>query len=147
MSESNEISLDGFQVVSGDYFNVLTRLQVPSITIWEEGQIGFCKQDLVLLNVCENILVQINSEARKIIIVPTTSKDKDAVCWLKKSDPPEARKLTSKKLTDKLYDTWGWDRTRIYRATGRLVTANNKVMLLFDFSEPESWPRPEARES
>ncbi len=103
MSVSNEISFDGFQAVSGDYYSVLTRLQASSLTICEGGHIGFCKQNLVLLNVCENTLIQINSEARKIIIVPTASKDKDAVCRLMKPYPPEPRKLASKKLTDKLY--------------------------------------------
>ena len=143
----NEISLEGFQVVSGDYFYAPSKLQAPSLTIWSEGYIGFCKQDLILLNACENILVQVNTETRKILVSPTTSKDKDAVRWLKKADPPEARKLTSKKLTDRLYDAWKWDSNRIYRTIGRLVTANNKVMLLFDFSEPESWVRPEARKT
>ncbi len=143
----NEISLEGFQVVSGDFFYAPTRLQAPTLTIWEDGSIGFCKQDLILLNVCENVLVQVNTEAQKILIVPTTSKDKDAVRWVKKTDPPEARKLTSKKLTDRLYDAWKWDRKRIYRSVGKLVTSGNKVMLLFDFSGPESWIKPEAKKS
>ena len=37
----NEISLEGFQVVSGDFFYAPTRLQAPTLTIWEDGSIGF----------------------------------------------------------------------------------------------------------
>ena len=40
---------------------------------------------------------------------------------------------------------WGWNIDYIYRAQGKLVTAGNKVMLLFDFTEPENWLRPEAK--
>lgn len=35
---------------------------------------------------------------------------------------------------------WGWEKNYVYRAIGRIVAADNKVMLLFDFREPESWP-------
>ena len=75
------------------------------------------------------------------------SESMNAVRWVKKIDPPEARKLTSKKLTDRLYDAWKWDRKRNYRSVGKLVTSGNKVMLLFDFSGPESWIKPEAKKS
>ena len=144
MEMVNEISLDGFQVVSGQYFYNATRVSAPTITFWD-GSIGFTKQDLLLLNSCENVLIQINSTDKKILIVPTTSKDKDAVRWIKKVDPLEARKISCQRLTDKLYETWGWDKDMIYRAPGRLVTAANKVMLYFDFSKPESWHKPEAK--
>ena len=142
--DENEIKLDGFQVVSGDYFYVPKKLYAPLLTIWD-GRIGFSKQDLLLLNVCENVLIQINSEQRRIIVSPTISKDKDAVRWIQKLDPLEARKIPCKKLTDTLYTTWSWDKDRIYRAEGKLVTPGNKVMILFDFSDPESWTRPEAK--
>lgn len=98
-----------------------------------------------MLNGCENVLIHINSEARKILIVPTSSSDKDAVRWVKKSHPREGRKISCKKLTDSMFDIWKWDREYIYRTVGRLVTSGNKVMLLFDFSEPECWKRPEAK--
>ena len=116
--ESVEISMDGFKVVSIDYFCAPARLPVPSFTIWY-GSIGFSKQDLLLLNSCENVVLQINSKKHQILVVPSTSKDKNA--------------------------EWGWDRDYNYRTSGKLVTSGNKVMLLFDFSDPESWKRPEAK--
>ena len=144
MEAINEISLEGFKVVSSDFFCGASRVQAPTLTVWD-GSIGFCKQDLIMLNACENILVHVNTKERKILIVPTTSKDKDGVRWVKKTNPLEARKLNCKKLTDGLYDTWGWDRNYIYRSAGKLVMAGNKVMMLFDFSDAESWKRPEAK--
>ena len=140
MNEVNEISLEGFKVVSGDFFVVSTRIQAPTLTIWENS-IGFSKQDLTMLNSCENILIKINGADRKILVIPTTSKDKDGVRWVKKLTPLEARKINCPKLTEHLFKTWAWDTDYIYRSTGHLVTSGNKVMLLFDFASPERWKK------
>ena len=146
MEQYNEISMDGFKVVSSDFFCTVSRVAAPTITVWD-GSIGFSKQDLLLLNSCENVLMQINAENKKILVVPTSSKDKDAIKWVKKTNPLEAKKFSCPKLTDNLYDAWNWDKDYIYRATGRLVTVQNKVMLYFDFSEPEKWKKPEAKDA
>ena len=146
MEQYNEISMDGFKVVSSDFFCTVSRVSAPTITVWD-GSIGFSKQDLLLLNSCENVLMQINAENKKILVVPTSSKDKDAIKWVKKTNPLEAKKFSCPKLTDNLYDAWNWDKDYIYRATGRLVTVQNKVMLYFDFSEPETWKKPEAKDA
>ena len=146
MEQYNEISMDGFKVVSSDFFCTVSRVSAPTITVWD-GSIGFSKQDLLLLNSCENVLMQINAENKKILVVPTSSKDKDAIKWVKKTNPLEAKKFSCPKLTDNLYDAWNWDKDYIYRATGRLATVQNKVMLYFDFSEPEKWKKPEAKDA
>lgn len=142
--DNNNISLDGFQIVSGDYFAYPTKTQEPTITIWD-GSIGFSKQDIVLLNSCENVRIHINYQEKKILVSTTNSNDKDGIRWMKKSNPIEARKISCLKLTDNLYSTWNWDCDYIYRTRGRLVTSGNKVMLLFDFNVPEKWKRPEAK--
>ena len=144
MDTINEISIDGFKVVSADYFTSITKPSSPTLTVWD-GRIGFTKQDILMLNSCDSILIQVHSEEKKILVVPTKSIDKDAIKWIKKNEPLEARKITCQKLTDKIYDIWGWDKDYIYRALGKLVTSNNKVMLLFDFENAEKWKRPEAR--
>lgn len=144
MESVNEISMDGFKVISGDYFYAPLRMQAPAFTIWDNC-IGFSKQDLILLNNCECILLRINVEERKMLVIPTSSKDKDAIRWLKRLEPLEARKINCPKLTDSLYESWNWDRDYIYRTTGKLVTSGNKVMLMFDFSNPERWKKPEAK--
>ena len=47
--------------------------------------------------------------------------------------------MESKRFGDQVYQAWGLDKEYNYRAVGRLVTANQKVMMLFDFSNAESW--------
>ncbi len=144
METVNEISLEGFQIVSSDFFTYATRTNAPTLTVWD-GSIGFSKQDVLLLNSCENIMIRINAKEYKALVIPTKSNDKDAIKWVKKLDPIEARKINCPKLTDKLYEMWGWDKDYVYRTNGRLVTSDNKVMLLFDFASPEKWKRPEAK--
>ena len=144
MEPVNEISLEGFKIVSGDFFSTVSRVSAPTMTVWD-GSIGFSKQDLLLLNSCENVIMQINAPERRVLIIPSSSKDKDSIRWIKKTNPLEARKFSCPRLTDNLYETWGWDKEMIYRTTGRLVTVANKVMLYFDFSSPERWKRPEAK--
>jgi len=143
-NDINEISLGGFKVVSGDFFMTPSRSAEPTLTVWN-GSIGFCKQDVLLLNSCDSVRVSVNAESKKILITPSASKDKDAIRWIRKTNPLEARRMACTKLTDKLYEAWEWDKDFIYRARGKLVTVNNKVMLLFDFNEIEKWKRPEAK--
>ena len=99
----------------------------------------------MLLNSCDSVRVSVNAESKKILITPSASKDKDAIRWIRKTNPLEARRMACTKLTDKLYEAWEWDKDFIYRARGKLVTVNNKVMLLFDFNDLEKWKRPEAK--
>lgn len=144
METVNDISLEGFKVVSSDFFYAPTKLQLPTFTVWD-GSISFSKHAVLMMNYCENVLLQIHSEGKKALVTPSSSKDKDAVRWLMKKEPFVGRKINCPKLTDKLYEVWNWDKNYTYRAVGKLVTSGNKVMLLFDFSQAESWKRPEAK--
>ncbi len=133
-----EISVEGFKVVSGDLFVHLPRKSGPTCTIWSNS-INFSKTALVALNNCERIRIEVNPEKRCILIVPVTSKDKDGIRWVKNVKEPMTRKMECKQFTMQLFDTWGWRYDYVYRASGKLVSADKKVMLLFDFSEPENW--------
>ena len=57
----------------------------------------------------------------------------------------KGRKRSSRKenrmqgIATQLYEVWGLDSAFIYVAAGKIVTADKKVLLLFDFSNAESW--------
>ena len=132
-----EIDLDGFQIVSSDYFKPYARRSEMTMTMWPTS-ISFSKASISALNVCENIRIEIGKTGKQVLIVPTTSKDIDAIKWLKKSDQKiESRKLECRRLTSELYEKWNLDKETIYRASGILATSDNKVMLLFDFSSAD----------
>lgn len=136
--EIQEISKEGFQVVSGQMFQRVLRLGQPTATIWPNS-VSFSKAALQALNVCERIRIEVNAAKRCILIVPVTEKDPDNVRWLKSGKELTARKIECTAFTSQLYNSWGWKKDLAYRVTGRIVTAEKKVMLLFDFSAPENW--------
>ena len=142
IEEIREVSMDGFQVVSGDMFRSITRLNLPAITLWYNS-ISFSKASVVMLNNCERVRIEVNPKTRCILLIPVTSKDKDAVRWAKTGKEVQPRKIECLAFTSQLFDGWGWDRKRVYRTTGRIVSSDKKIMLLFDFSNPESWPMKE----
>ena len=142
MVEANaipEISFDGFQVVSGEMFRHISRTSQPTLTLWNNS-ISFSKAAITALNNCERIRIEVNPNSRGILLIPVTTRDKDAVRWLTKVKNPQPRKIECRAFSSQLYDMWGWEKNHVYRAIGRIVAADNKVMLLFDFREPESWP-------
>ena len=40
----------------------------------------------------------------------------------------------------RLFQIWKWEPDHVYKASGRIVVYDQKVMLFFDFSNPNSWP-------
>lgn len=133
-----EISKDGFQVVSGEMFRRALRVSSPAATVWP-NRISFSKAALVALNNCERVRFEINAAKRCMLVVPVTEKDKDNVRWTKNTKEPAVRMIECLAFTRQLYESWGWKGDLAYRATGRVVSADKKVMLLFDFSDAESW--------
>ena len=138
MEEIMEISREGFQIVSGDLLRKAYRLNVPMATIWPNS-ICFSKASLVALNNCERIRLEVNTAKRCMLVVPVTEKDRDNVRWVKSSKEPVTRKMECMGFTKQLYENWGWDKHLAYRTNGCLVSIDRKVMLLFDFSAPQSW--------
>ena len=133
-----EVSMEGFQVVSGSMFSHFPKTSEPSCTLWYSS-ISFSKSAVSALNGCERVLIQVNAKSKGILIVPVSSKDKDGILWLKDSKIVQAKKMDCKLFTSQLYETWGFDPEYVYRSYGRLVTSDKKVMLLFEFNRPESW--------
>ena len=142
----DEISLEGFKIVSGDLFMHAPRRSCPTCTIWRDS-IGFSKRAVEELNTCERIRIQVHPDKRCILIVPVTMNDKDGIRWIKNTKEPAARKMTCKSFTSQLFEVWGLDPRCAYRANGRVVTSDHKVMLLFDFLDPETWTTPVKEES
>ena len=136
--EIQEIMLEGFQVVSGELFTGSFTLSDPRATLWNNS-ISFNKAALSALNGCERVRIEINPNTKGMLLIPVTKKDKDNVHWVKGVKTPTPRKIECKRFTSQLYKTWDFDPEYVYRTIGRIVTAESKVMLFFDFSKAESW--------
>lgn len=138
LSDLQEVSMEGFQVVSGSLFSHFPKLSEPSCTLWYSS-ISFSKSAVNALNGCERVLIQVNAKTKGLLVVPVSSKDRDGIQWLKDSKIVEAKKMDCKAFTSQLFQTWGFDPEYVYRSYGRVVTADKKIMLLFEFRNPESW--------
>lgn len=133
-----EISREGFQVVSGETFRKPVRVNIPAITLWYNS-ISFNKASVIALNSCERIRIEVNPADQRILLIPVTSRDKDAVRWVMGKDL-QPRKIECLRFTSQLFESWDWEAGNVYRSTGHIVSSDKKVMLLFDFSDPETWP-------
>ena len=119
--EIQEISKEGFQIVSGQMFRRAQHLGQPTATIWPRS-ISFSKAALQALNVCERIRIEVHAAKRCILIVPVTEKDPDNVRWLKSGKELSARKIECTAFTSQLYNSWDWKKDLAYRVIGRIVT-------------------------
>lgn len=137
-SPIEEMTLDGFQIVSASMFHHPPRKCEATCTIWPT-RISFSKLTLEKLHYCDYIKIQVNPTTKCLLLSPVTSSDKDSIRWVKGEKEKFLRNLESKAFGEQLYQKWGLDADYNYRTAGRLVTVNQKVMILFDFNHPEVW--------
>ena len=128
-----DVSLDGFQVVRGHYFS---RASEPSLTV-RPNSLTFNIAAYAALNNCEAVQVLVNRDSQRILVRPINSSEPDAVSWIKDLDSPKAKPIECSVFTRQLYEKWGWDPNRRYRANGKLVKYDKKLMILFDMTDPE----------
>lgn len=133
-----EMSLDGFQIVNANMFIHIPRNSDPTCTVWPT-RISFNKLTLEKLNFCEYVKIQVNPKTKCLLVMPVSSSDKDSIRWTKGSMEKVIRNMESKAFGEQLYQSWGLDPEYNYRAAGRLVSVNQKVMMFFDFRESEMW--------
>lgn len=133
-----EVSLDGFQIVASDMFVHLPRKSDATCTIWPT-KLSFSKLVLNSLNNCEYVRIEVNPRTKCLIVIPVSSSDKNSIRWIKGTKELSIRNMESRRFGEQVYHSWGLDLDYNYRAVGRLVSANQKVMMLFDFSNAESW--------
>ena len=131
-----DINLDGFQVVKGNYFN----RQIEPYMSFRETSIAFNVSAYKALNCVSTIHIMVNQQNRKVLIRPVSSDDADSITWLKNSDQLSSKPIECAPFTRPLYEMWKWKPKTRYRAYGKLVQSERKLMLLFDFSSPEIIP-------
>ena len=133
-----EVSLEGFQIVKSEMFLHFTQKKDPTCTIWPH-HINFNKQSLMKLNNCEYVRIEVNPTTKCLLVIPVPSTDKNSIRWVKGKIDISTRPLESRSFGSEIYKVWGLDEEYNYRSTGRLVSSQNKVMLLFDFNNAEVW--------
>ena len=130
---TGEISLDGFTTVKSLFF---VRQLEPAMTIWNSA-ISFNSPCFQALQRCEYVEMLINGPKRQIAVRPISSKDPNAINWLKGQKPDKAKttRLECTALMHSVFENWGFEGDKRYRAVGRLVLVNRNLLLLFDFND------------
>ena len=77
-----EMTLEGFQIVSSNMFIHLPRKSDATCTIWPT-RISFSKLALEYLHFCEYIKLQVNPKTKCLLVMPVTSTDRDSIRWAK----------------------------------------------------------------
>lgn len=133
-----EMTLEGFQIVHSNMFHHPPRKADATCTIWPT-RISFNKTALEKLHFCDYIKLQVNPKTKCVLVMPVSSQDRDSIRWTKGEREKFIRNMESKAFGEQLYRLWELEPEYNYRAVGRLVSVNQKVMLLFDFNQPEWW--------
>ena len=127
----SDISLEGYQLVRATYFDKFIE---PIMTLWHTS-VAFGMGCYTALGNCEFIHIMLNDDERSILIKPTMSKEDEALSWRKSVKEAKYNKLDCAMFSRKLYEKWKLNPAYHYRATGRLVQCDKKLMILFDFRE------------
>ncbi len=130
-----KVSLDGFQVVKGNYFR---RQNEPAMTLFKSA-VSFNCSAYETLNRCETIEILVNEKKKCILIKPVSSKEGDAVRWVKGKEKLKLTRIECSAFAKQLFSLWKLKGEYRYRVMGRVVQCDSKIMMLFDFNEAEMW--------
>ena len=132
----SDVNMDGFQIVRGNYFN----RQIEPYMTFRETSIAFNVSAYRALNSVASIQIMVNQAAKKILIQPVSSDNADSITWIKDLDRLSSKPIECAAFTRPLYEMWKWKPKTRYRAYGKMVQNDKKLMLMFDFSSPEIVP-------
>ena len=131
-----DINLERFQVAKGNYFN----RQIEPYMSFRETSIAFNVSAYKALNCVGTVQIMVNQVNRKVLIRPVSSDDTDSITWIKNIEQLNSKPIECAPFTRPLYEMWKWKPKTRYRAYGKLVQSEKKLMLMFDFSSPEIIP-------
>ena len=83
----------------------------------------------------EYTITWINEAQKSFLVKPSASKDNDAIRWVKGKETLKIARIECTAFAKQIFKMWDLNENYRYRAVGRLVQAEKKIMLLFDFEE------------
>ena len=131
------IDLREYKPVNGQLFRYD---KAPFMNIFPR-KIAFSNEARGMLNNCQAIRIMVNEQKKSIAIRPVPPSESHSLVWIneshKKSYIPQ---YLCPKLTSRLYKVWGWSSDSRYKTYGAFVLYSGKPMIIFDFSNAESYP-------
>lgn len=131
----NDFSYDGFQVVRGEFFSHLFE---PSIT-FNQNSFYVNSACIKRLSDVNHILILVNEEQKKLVIRPCSEDTKDCQCWKTKSNKPKAMKCRD--FFQRIMVMMNWNEHYRYKVLGKIIKANDEIILVFNLASREEYPR------
>ncbi len=131
--DDDSFSLDGFQVVRGEFF---AHTCEPSITFVD------CKvyvNTACIRKLSDNDYIQIlvNPDAKKLAVRPCKESDKDSFRWCTATEKRGPKHITCRIFFAKVFTLMGWDPKDRYKLLGKLIRSKGRMLFVFDLTSPE----------
>lgn len=131
--EDNSFSLNGFQVVRGEFF---AHTYEPSIT-FADCQVYVNTACIRKIADFDYIQILVNPEKKKLAVRPCDESEKDSFRWCSSTDKRTPKHITCRIFFAKVFTLMGWNPNNRYKLLGKLISSNNQFLFIFDLDAPE----------
>lgn len=137
-----EFSFAGYQVVRGEFF---VHTFEPSIT-FNGSKLYVNMACLNKLPTVEYVQILINQASRKLVIRPCREDEKDSFRWCSSTGKRKPKQVTCRVFFARLAEMMQWDSAYRYKLLGKLISANQEKLFVFDLTATEIYQRSTARD-
>ncbi len=137
MTEENNFSYDGYQVVRGEFF---AHTFEPSIT-FNGNRVYVNTACLNRMPTVEYIQILINQQTKKLVVRPCGEDEKDSFRWCSNTGKRRPKQITCRIFYAKLAEMMQWNTKYRYKLIGKLITTNCEQLYIFDLTATEIYQR------
>jgi len=124
--------LDGYELPPRAQFSMLKK---PAVSI-KYGSITFNMASIRLFNGIIHILPFVSAGKKRLAIIMRKNEGASTVEWAKKKGDKIVNKpITSVEFSETIYNMMGWEKSRRYKAVGRVSDSREGLILVFDLEE------------
>lgn len=137
VSVIGEISLDGYEVVRGEFMSQAGR----PLVVFNGFTISFNAASLKILPEAESILFMVNRKENALCVRPCRNGEKGAFRWCGYGNKRGVRQGTCKEFVLRLMKVTAWTFDYKYKLMGSLVKNDGVLLLKFDLTAAQKFPR------
>ncbi len=135
--EDLDFSLEGFQVVRGEFF---AHTYEPALT-FSDCKVYVNTACIRKLPEYDYIQMLVNPEQKKLAVRPCAENEKDSFRWCTLSEKRSPKQITCKIFFAKVFSLMGWDPKDRYKLLGKLVQTKKDILFVYDLTSPEVYKR------
>ena len=137
MLQEEPFSYDGYQVVRGEFF---AHTFEPSIT-FNDSKVYVNMACLNRMPAVEYIQILVNQQTKKLVVRPCREDEKDSFRWCSNTGRRRPRQIACRIFYAKLAEMMQWNPAYRYKLLGKLITANEEQLYIFDLTATEVYQR------